>query len=152
MNVPGRTSRSRRPRRRGAAAVEAAIVLLSLLLVIFCTFDLGLASFRRNAIHEAARSVARAAIVRGADAESDRWGPTSFDGTLAANSPYAQHARPSLATMDLEQVHLKIDWPDGDAQADSRVRVTIAYRHKPIVPLFYGPIDLASTSTMRIVQ
>ena len=60
--------------RRGAAMVEAAIILPVFLLLIFGMIDVGMGVFRNNLLSEAARHGARQAIVHGAFA------PTGWDG------------------------------------------------------------------------
>ena len=75
-------------KRRGATAVEAAIVLPVLFAVLFAILDLGIAATRYNAIAEVAHRVAREAVLHGSLSEdsADMWGPSEYSGTLADGS------------------------------------------------------------------
>src|SRR5258708_6921049 len=88
--------------RRGAVAVESAIVLGLLFMLLFAIFDLGLAAVRYNMLSGTARSIARQAIVRGAKAppELSSWGPEGYAGNAADTAEMAHIAAPLLATMD----------------------------------------------------
>lgn len=142
--------------RRGAVAVEGAIVLIVFFMVMFALFDIGLAVVRYNMLSLAARSAARAAVVHGSEAppQLTTWGPESYSGTAADGSEVAQVAAPYLTTMDLGSVSITMTWPDEDVQADDRVTVKMSYRNVPLTPLLsgLGTMTLSATSTMRIVH
>jgi Flp pilus assembly protein TadG len=133
--------------------VEGAFVLGLLMVVLFTSFDLGLAIIRQNALNEAARRLARQAIVHGNSAAPAlaTWGPSSVN-TTAANTTYSSIVGPVLITMPPNQVQLKLDWPDNESRTGKRVRITATYRHEPIMPFVLGstPIPLSASSTMRI--
>jgi Flp pilus assembly protein TadG len=152
-----RTGRQSHARcRRGAAAVEAAIVLPVFLLIILGTLDLGLAVFHDNMLSAIARRTARQAIVHGALAppQMTAWGPSSYAGTANDASAVALAVRPMLITMDPSLVQINVDWLDGGNQPDQRVRVTLTYQEQSVVPKFFGhaPIGLQAVSTMRILH
>jgi Flp pilus assembly protein TadG len=149
-------ARRRADSRRGATAVEAAIVLPVFLLIVLGALDLGIAVFHDNTLSAAARRGARQAIVHGALAapQAISWGPTSYAGTAADASAIAQAIRPSLFTFDPSQVQINVDWLDGGNQPDQRVRVTLTYQERSVVPGFFGhaPISFQAVSTMRILH
>jgi Flp pilus assembly protein TadG len=139
--------------RGGVAAVEGAIVLTTLLLVLFVVFDFGLATFQYNSLSAVARRVARAASIRGADAPPDQsaWGPAEYVGSAADNSEIAMAAAPFLATMSASDVTIDVTWPDGGNQENNRVRVAVGYSHHSLVPLLsVGNLNLQAVSTMSI--
>lgn len=142
--------------RRGAAAVEGAFVLSVLLTVLFGMFDVGLAVMRQNTLTEAARLLARSAIVHGALASSQAgaWGAGTISSTGADASPAAAVVKPLLMTMDPSAVSLTLRWLDGDNQPGHRVVATLNYQHQPMTPFILGsgPINLSATSTMRIAH
>jgi Flp pilus assembly protein TadG len=142
--------------RRGAVAVEGAIVMALLLLVFSFTFDVGLAVVRYNFLSTAARTVARQAVVHGSAAapELATWGPTAVAVTASAPDPAAEAAAPLLATMSLDQVAVAVDWIDGGNREGDRVRVTLSFDHPSLVPLlgFVGSFHLRAESTMQIVH
>jgi len=142
--------------RRGMVAVETAIILATLLLLVFATFDLGLAALRFNSLSYAARNIARNAIVHGALAapEFSGWGPNAIDGNAGDGSEIAGAALTLLPTMNARDVHIHVDWPDGDNREDDQVRVQLNYSHVPFAPflLLSGPINLQAECTMCIVH
>lgn len=142
--------------RRGVVAVEAAIVLGLLFMLLFAIFDLGLAAARYNMLSGTARSIARHAIVRGADSSSalSPWGPEEYAGNAADSTEMARIAAPLLATMDPADVVLEVSWPDGDNQVGNRVHVHVSFVHRPLIPLLNlaGSLTLRADSTMRIMH
>lgn len=141
-------------RRCGAALVEGTIVLSVFIVIVFTTCDLGLAVLRQNALAEAARRLARAAIVRGEDSEPqlDDWGPATYSNSAAHNSMMAATVRPALVTMRPSSVQVRLTWPDGDNESGQRVTARVSYDHQPIMPFLFGggPLELHGESTMRI--
>jgi len=142
---------------RGATAIEAAVVLPIALLALFAILDLGLASLRYNVLAEAARRLARAAVMRGDETPSEignDWGPTEIIATAADSIDPALTIHPLLPTMDPADVSIRMTWPDATNNAGSRVRVELQYEHQPLVPGFnpWGAIELESSSQMRIVN
>lgn len=152
-NTPNRRAGNRRD---GMTTVEGVTVLGLLLMLLFVTFDLGLAAFRYNILAAVARQLAREAIVRGSAAppEMTAWGPLAYTGTAADGTEIANSAAPRLATMKPNDVRVEITWPDGDHQENDRVIVRLNYRHRPIVPLatLNSDLDLKAVCTMRVVH
>lgn len=142
--------------RPGATALESAFVLPVVLLMLFALLDLGLAAVRYNALAEAARAVAREAIIHGSLAPDSvtEWGPGAYSGAASSDNDMARPAQSILPTMRLEDVAISVTWPDGDNSPRDRVRVLMAYQHVPLLPgLFvWGPIDLRAETLMRIVN
>lgn len=144
-------------RRAGATAVEAAIVLPIALLALFAILDLGLASLRYNTLAEAARRLARAAVMRGDETPTEignDWGPGPIIATAADSIDPALTIHALLPTMDPGDVSIQMTWPDGTNNSGSRIRVQLKYEHQPLVPGFnpWGAIQLESSSQMRIVN
>ncbi len=147
----------RRPHvRRGVVAVARALVLSVLLLVVFVIFDLGLAVFHDSELNAAAEALARESIIRGALAapEKTSWGPAAISTSAASQSEPAALVAQSLILTNPADVSVRLTWPDGDIQENCRVVVQLNYTHKPLVPAFniYGPLNLQTTCTMRIVH
>ena len=102
-------------RRRGVAAVEMAILLLVFLTLVIGMLDVGLAVFRYHVMAEVARVGARQAIVHGKEADRlGSWGPASFEGTGGDSHPIPTTLRTALGGMNLDEVTLKTEWPDGN--------------------------------------
>lgn len=136
--------------------VESAIVLPVCLLLLLGMLELSVALVRHTVMSEAARRIARAAMIHGGSASSAQghWGPASIAIDAADNHPVATAVRDVLMTLDPSQVQIAIQWLDGGNQPDQRVRVAVTYRHVPIVPIpgWYDHLDLQGISTMRIAH
>ena len=149
LGAPRRT-----PERHGAALLEGTLVLGVFLVIIFATCDLGLAVLRQNALAEAARRLARAAIVHGADAEPqlDVWGPSTYSNNGAHDSRIGRTVRPALISMRPASVQVRLTWPDGGNESGQRITARVSYDHDPILPYLFGggPLALHGESTMRI--
>jgi Flp pilus assembly protein TadG len=140
--------------RRGVVAVEGAIVLSTLMLLLFVLLDLGLAVCRYNVLSATARNLARAAIVRGADAAPQlaAWGPNPYSGNAADSSAMATVAASWLATMNPGDVTMQLIWPDGDNQPNHRVTVQLGYNHQFLTSFLSlgNTVSLQAQSTMLI--
>jgi hypothetical protein len=151
-----RSRRLRSTDRSGAAAVEATIALGVFFLVCLAMFDLGLATFRHNALSAAARGIAREAIVRGIHAPNERtsWGPTAFAALADDSSEIASLASQMIPTMPADEVHVSVTWPDGEIGEGDRVHVRLDFEHKCFVSLFVvgDTLPLKAETTMRIVN
>jgi Flp pilus assembly protein TadG len=149
-------SRQSRKARKGAVLVESAVVLMCFLVLVLGTLDYGLAVLRYNALSEAARRLARAAIIHGemAAPETTCWGPTSYVGNAADGSEFATTVQPALVAMSAEQVNIQLEWPDGGNRLDQRVQVTVSYEHHSAIPSIFGSstLQLRAASLMRIVH
>ena len=140
--------------RTGAALLEGTIVLAVFLTIIFAMFDLGLAVMRQNSLAEAARRLARTAIVHGdlAPPEHSSWGPLAYSGTADDDHEIADAVRAGLITMNPGEVSVSVTWPDGDNRTSDRVIVSVEYPHRTILPSLFGSasMNLRAESTMRI--
>jgi hypothetical protein len=105
---------------------------------------------------EAARRVARSAIVHGAKstASQGQWGPAELELDAAEDHPAAACVRDVLMTLNPSQVHIRLRWLDGGNEPDDRVEVTVTFVHHPVVTFtgLYDQLDLSGQSTMRIAH
>lgn len=134
--------------------VEMAIILNVFMLLVLGIVDLGLATYRYNTLSQAARQGARQAIVRGslAPPAMAAWGPTTHTGTAGDGSVYAQAVSPMLVGFALDDVTLRIEWPDGGNSLQQRVRCTVATEYRPILTSFFSSSSYtqSAASTMPI--
>jgi Flp pilus assembly protein TadG len=153
MRVP-KNPLARAGSHRGATAIEAAIVLSGLFVVLFGMLDLGLGILEFNTLAEASRRLCRQAIVHGQNASPSMtaWGPESVSGTAADSTAYAQALSPELATFNLSNVKYTINWPDDSNQYDSRVEVIVTYQYQPLMPFIFGTagVPLQAVTTMHV--
>lgn len=140
--------------RRGVAIVEAALVLGVFLTILLGGLDLAIAVLRNNTVSEAARRLARAAIVHGESSASIHtpWGPVAFAGTADEDTVFADAIRDILVVVDPADVQIQVDWPDGGNAIGDRVEVVVWTEYEPLIPSLFGadPYTLQATSTMRI--
>lgn len=140
--------------RRGVTLVESAIVCSVLFVTLFTMLDLALAVLHYNSLSEAARRVARVAMVRGENKTSlgKSWGPATYTGTVADVSTMSDVARPILIAMTPADISILAEWPDGGNEVDDRVRITLTYPYEPLFTFGTGlsTLELSATSTMRI--
>lgn len=136
--------------------VETAIISSVFLLLILGTFDLGLATYRFNTLSQAARQGARKAIVRGklAPPAMTAWGPATYNGTAGDGSVYAQAVSPMLVGFVLNDVTIKVEWPDGDNALQQRVRYTVTTTYRPLLTSVFSNSSYtqSAASTMPIAH
>jgi TadE-like protein len=142
--------------RNGATVLECAITLPVMFVMLFALLDLGMAAMQYNTLAEAARRIAREAILHGslAPAAVGTWGPNEYVGTAADNSAIVLPIHGILPTMQDDLVQVRLTWPDSDNTPRDRVQVDVSYTHTPLVPglAVWGQLDLRSTATMHIVN
>jgi Flp pilus assembly protein TadG len=143
--------------RRGGTTVEGAIVLMVFLTLVLGMIDLAMYLLRANIIAEAARQGARQAIVHGslAPPRLAQWGPATVTATASQGGvPLADAVRPLLVGFDLTKTQVQAEWPDGDSDPNSRVRVTVTTPYRPIMTFIFGgsTYTLRASSTMRIAH
>ncbi|MFO0900579.1 MAG: TadE family protein [Pirellulales bacterium] len=147
---------SRRPPRRGAALVEGAIVLGIYLFLLAGMLDMGLAVLHYNTASEAARRLARSAVVRGEEAspEMGAWGTGNYVGRADDGSPQALAVQPILGPVRPDRVALQLEWPDSGNALEDRVRATVTITYRPVLTLVFGgaPFTLTARSTMNIAH
>ena len=145
--------------RRGVAAVEAAIVVPVFLTTVLGMLDLSIGVMRQNILSQAARHAARQAIVHGqlcpASWNGGPWGTATTDVAASSDSvPIVQAIRPFLVGCDLGSSRIIVEWPDGNNELESRVRVTVTSPYQPMMTFIFGnpTFTLRATSTMSIAH
>ncbi len=157
------TVRRQAGRRRGAVAVESAIVYPVLFLLLFGLIVGGLGVFRYQQVACQAREAARYACVHGSRYQKEQKQPSP-----TADQVRTQVVLPLAAGMDPGQLTVQLDWldevnstvtpwdqasrdPMGTTQQGQpvthRVRATVTYQWFPELFLV-GPINLRSVSEL----
>lgn len=154
VRLATRCLRTERGRRSGSAILEGTIVLGVFLTIIFAMLDVGIAVMRENTLAEAARRLARGAIVHGklAPPEYSEWGPQTYAGHAGDGSEMAEAICPTLVTLEPADVRFELSWPDGDNRTGQRVIAVVEYDHTTTLPFLLGssPLHLRAESTMRV--
>ncbi|WP_439629969.1 TadE/TadG family type IV pilus assembly protein [Gemmata sp.] len=142
------------PRRRGSTVVESVLVLGVFLTLVVGMLDLGVAVLRQHQVSYAVRGAARAASVRGSEAEAlGAWGPVAVGPVPASGAgPVPAEVRRHLCGLDPSGVTIRVDWPDGSNEPGSRVVVTLETAHQPTMTWLFGsgPMVLRAVSTVPI--
>jgi Flp pilus assembly protein TadG len=143
-------------KRRGTSLVETSLVIVVFLTLILGTLDLGLGVLRNNALSQAARQMARQAVVHGS-LSSSPWGPGAYGPVAASDTgAIATALQPYLIGMDPANVTVTVTWPDGGNAPDqgNRVRVALSTPYQPMMTFLFGnpTYTLTATSTMAIAH
>jgi hypothetical protein len=149
---------------RGATAVELALVLPVLLMLVFGLVELSITVFQYNIVSQGARQAARLAIVRGelSGPELTPWGPPAttsplvVEATAAGEDVAGEIARlmqPYLTGLDLTQTTITLSWPDGNNAIENRVTARVTTQHQPLLTfLFTTGWTLTGQSTLPIAH
>lgn len=149
-------------RRRGAVAVESAIIYMVLFILLFGIIAGGLGVFRYQQVANLAREASRYASVHGTDWEADQGASPCQSADIIANAvtPLAGGLPVTVNVYWISgTTDTAYDWdtkthrptgtgPYGDT-VSNRVRVTVSYQWFPEI-LVTGPVNLTSTSEVAI--
>jgi len=157
--------KQRNRKRTGALAVETAVVLPVMFLLLFGLIIGGTSVFRWQQVACQAREAARWISVRGAEWAAETGKPSPSESDIRHNA-----VQPHTAGMAGERLSLKVEWIDGGngdivpwdtsckcprtSQANgnvvaNRVRVTVTYAWSPRLTWF-KPLTLRSVSEMPL--
>ncbi len=148
LRTPGtQTRRSRRrPRSRGQALVEFALILPVFLLILSGVLDFGFMLYSRMTVINASREGARLAVT----AADPTTIPSIVKGQVLAVSGGLVKSDVAIATSCVAIVSPSCSWnTKTSSQAGDAVNVTVSYQYHTFFPLLFGQtIDLASTVQM----
>ena len=140
--------------RRAAAMIETAFMIVLLLILFFGMIDLGIAVLRRNMVAQVAREAARTASVHGemASAYVAQWGPTTITVSGTWTGDVGVAIRPHLGALDPAETTLTLEWLDGDAQPESRIRAVVTSRHQPFMTSLFGAgaMTFSAVTTVQV--
>lgn len=122
-------------KRRGAAAVEAAVVLPMVIVGIFVLLDLSMMVLRQNALTAAASHIARHVSIRGADHPMDvqELGPAPLQTTVSDLGQMHAELQPLLPTFDGSEVRVGMRWHDRKNSSGYPVAIELTYTHRSIL-------------------
>lgn len=134
-----------RPRRRGAATVEYAIVLPIFFMLTFGTIIVGYGVFASNEMAAVAREGARWAAVHGGN-----WKKENSKPLTTAADVYTKGILPHVAGLNTSKLTYSVTWSDPNQMSSppSTVTVTVNYSWTP--QLYLGPMTLTGKSTMTM--
>ena len=138
-------TRLNRTERRGAATVEAAVILPVLLIFTIGTVIGGLGVFRYQEVSLLAREGSRWASVHGATYQSE----AGLSSPVSSTDVYNNGIAPFVVALDTSRLTYSVTYSPDTKPPNSTVTVTINYQWYPEGYLI-GPITLSCTSTRVI--
>lgn len=151
MHVSHRSS-SLQNRRRGVAALEAAIVLPVATLILFGALDVALAIQRQNLLTECACRAARLAIVSG-EFSTAGLGPATWTGLASDSHAFANAIRPMLPTLKPSSVTIVATWTEGSRDVGKKVQLKLSTQLPSLYAKLFGSTwILTAQSTMLIAN
>jgi Flp pilus assembly protein TadG len=134
-------SQARTTNRRGGAAIEAALLLPLMVLLIFGMIEFSLLLYNRQVITNASREGARAGIVQAA--------PRVSDGEIG--SVVGRYCSNRLVTFgSATGPSTSVARTGDDFGSDLTVRVTYDYDFLVLSSLGFGPIQLVAETVMKL--
>jgi Flp pilus assembly protein TadG len=130
MSLRGIRMADRLTKSRGASAIEFAIILPLLLLIIFGTIEFGFLLYNKQVITNASREGARAGIVARTPTRLAAFGSPSVDEIVQ------QYCAQNLITFDIAQPPPVTSFPDGynpTALFGESLRVRVAYNYQFLI-------------------
>jgi Flp pilus assembly protein TadG len=142
----------RRRNQHGAAAVEFALVLPILLLLVFGIIDFGYMSYNRNQLTNAAREGAR----NGSLARTTAVINSSIDSSLGGIAPSAVTRTITCKGPAPTYTACPANGFDANVQSGGTLQVTLKYHYNWITPIprfiggSSGGVDITKTVEMRV--
>jgi Flp pilus assembly protein TadG len=144
----------RAARRRGAVAIESALIMSAMFLFILGVIVLGMGVFRYQEVGYLAREGTRWASVHGTQYATD-----TGNAAASATDVYNNAIAPKLAALDATQLTYSVSWSTSNApyytytdvnnnvvKVANTVTVTVNYHWVP--EAYFGGVTLSSTSVM----
>ena len=141
-------SRQIRGRRRGATAVETAMVLIPLLMVIFGVFEYGWLLMNWNLLNNAAREGCRYAVVNNTSTTISTDVQTLVNGYMAGETKNF-----NSFTVTVSGTHNGVSTTVNNLVAGDLMTVTVSgqYRFMNVIPLVTMPATMTITSSVIMV-
>jgi len=132
--------------------VETCVVLMTIFVVIYGLFDFGLLTLRQNMLDDAARRIARTAVLRSEDSVHGAWGPVSIEGQLIDDPLIVEAIGPAKYIIHEDDIQVEIEWPDDANSSNARVVVQLSYDHPLLFAGFWGleSVPLRSRASDRL--
>jgi hypothetical protein len=136
---------TRLPGARGAVQIEFVLSFMVIMFVIFGMWELIMIVHTMNVMSDAAKEGVRCAIVCGNGCPAPAGCPYGGDNVRCRVWDYAR-----FSLHDVSSININVSYPDGNADAPNRVRVTVQYNFIPYTALPLTP-TINSAAEGRIV-
>jgi Flp pilus assembly protein TadG len=131
-------------REHGQAAVEFALVVVSLVIVLISILEMTMFVYTYVALTNLAKEGVRYAVVHGSSAANP-----------SASSDVAKWVNTRFGSTSLHQLsgnNISVTYPDGNSNSPgSRVQVTVRYPYQPIFGLRWASVTISANSVGRIM-
>jgi Flp pilus assembly protein TadG len=150
LSYPSTRRARRRPRTRGQALVEFAVVLPVFLLILSGILDFGFMLYSRMTVISATREGARVAI----DAPKSTQAQQAQIPNLITSRVTDAASGLNIADLTVSPTCVGVATacnfsPTGNAKAGDSVKVLVAYKYHSIFPLLFGQtVNMSSTVQM----
>lgn len=142
--------------RRGAIAVETAVVGGVFLIFLISLLQLANLILIYNSMSSAARVAVREAIVRGNQTQPPKtsWGPVRVQQQVNGNHEVSALLRRNIWGIKPSQVQVVVEWPSGTNQTGDDVSVTLTANQVklPVIIRWLPALTIRTKSTMRIMN
>lgn len=134
--------------------IETAFILIPLCVLTLGLLDFAVGIYRYHILSEAARQLARNAIVHGEFADRlGPWGPNTFSGKADSSNTIATTVKPYLVGMDPAAVSISVAWPEDTNEVEKAVRASLTTDFHPVLTSWFtSSITLRATSEMKIAH
>src|SRR6266511_3740275 len=137
--------RTKQTSQRGATQVEFALSILTVVILIFWTFEMAMVVYTYSVLSDAAKEGVRYAIVHGSQNGSPS-GPSDYSNVVSKVNSYAQ-----LSLHDISAINVSPSYIDNDNDAPHRVSVTVTYTYVPYIKLPFTSPTITTSAQGRIV-
>jgi Flp pilus assembly protein TadG len=147
---------ARRHRQEGQAAVEFALVVVFLVVLLVSILEMTMFIYTYAALTNAAKEGVRYAVVHGASSGAIAIGsvkslstpcPTPATGSMLSTiQTYA-----ALSLHNTSSMSINACYPDGDNKPGSAVQVTVSYPYQPLFGLRWASVTVSANSVGRIM-
>ncbi len=134
------------PNRRGAAALEAAVVYPVAMLLLIGTVVLGIAVFRYEQVQSLARDGARYASIHGPTYASEQ------DSSYATNATVLAYIETLAVGMQSSDLSCTVTWAPNPPISSTPSTVTVQLSYSWVPEAYFSPqaISLSASSTMPV--
>lgn len=156
MNAQRKFSPPRR-RQRGQAAVEFALVVVFLVVLLVSILEMTMFIYTYAALTNAAKEGVRFAIVHGASSgvtvsgspATSPWPTCATAATGSLLSTVQTYA--ALSLHNTSTMSINACYPDGDNKPGSAVQVRVSYPYQPLFGLHWASVTVSANSVGRIM-
>jgi Flp pilus assembly protein TadG len=143
-------------KRRGQAAVEFALTIVFVMILILAAIELTVMIYTYSVLADAAKEGVRYAIVHGTGVGASTCSGPGGGGVTctdsgAANVTTTVSKFTALSFHDSTAMTVTPSYPDASSVAPNRVRVTVAYKYQPIFGLGWPTMTVNAAAEGRIV-